>query len=424
MNRLFITNIGALTLPLPFSINGVHPSSDGGLVETVHNTWLEIQDGRVAQIGSDGSREPNESTKAGACYDAGMQLATPGFVDAHTHPVFAGWRSGEFIRRQRGESYRQIAEAGGGIMASVRGVRQATAGQLAELVRRRLDRFLELGTTTIEAKSGYGLTLADELKSLQALRAAAAEHPLEVSPTLLGAHSIPTEYQNHPDEYVSLICEQMVPVAAAEHLAEAVDVFLEEGAFSLPQARRIFEAGERAGLRLRIHADQFTRGGGAALAAEFGALSADHMDRSSAEDLRLLAGAGVTVVLLPGAVFFLGLDEYAPARRMLDSGCRIALATDFNPGSCPTPSMPLMMTLACLKMKLTPEEILWAATMGGACALDASDRLGTLRPGYQADICLWEADELDFIPYSFGNCVPAAVFKKGRLVWERMSGKR
>jgi len=416
LDRLFITHIGALALP--------DPARTGVLnlpVDVIHDTWLEIEDGRVKQIGAAGEPKPPDSTAAALRYHAGGRLATPGFVDAHTHPVFISWRSGEFLRRIRGETYQQIAAAGGGILSSVRGVRSATVEQLAELVRKRLDRFLELGTTTIEAKSGYGLTVEDELKSLRALHTAAAAHPVEVSPTLLGAHTIPPEHRHNPDEYTTLVCDRMIPAAAAARLADAVDVFLEEGAFTLPQARRVFEAGRKAGLSLRIHADQFTSGGGAALAAEFGALSADHMDHTDEAGLKLLAQAGVTVVLLPGAVFFLGLNDYAPARRMLDNNCRIALATDFNPGSCPTQSLPLMMTLACIKMKLTPAEALWAATMGGAYALGANDRIGTLKPGYQADICLWVADDADFIPYSFGNASPEAVFKRGKLVYRRSS---
>jgi imidazolonepropionase len=380
---------------------------------------LEIQEGRVVRVGAEGEPYPSQPGSDGQAYDAEGLLATPGFVDAHTHPIFKGWRSGEFVRRSRGDSYQQIAASGGGISSSIVGVRESSTETLAGLIRTRLDRFLELGATSIEAKSGYGLTVEDELKSLRALQLAAAGHPLEVSPTLLGAHVVPPEFRSDPDSYLDLVCNEMIPRSADERLAHAVDVFLEDGAFSLKQAKRIFQAGKRCGLGLRIHADQFHSGGGARLAAEYSALSADHMDYTDEAGLEVLAKAGVVMTLLPGAVFFLGREHYASARRMIELGGRLALSTDFNPGSSPTQSMPLMMTLAGIKMNLTPAESLWAATMGGACALSRKQDLGTLHPGYQADFCLWEAGELDLIPYRCGDLVPEAVFKRGRLVARR-----
>ncbi len=410
----FITGIGRLAVTEPSTdILPVEP------VSTLRDVWLEIDDGTVIRIGSEGEPVPDVEVDTSEILDVKGRLVTPGLVDAHTHPVFVGMRQGEFVRRCRGETYRQIAAAGGGILASVQGVRSAGEDELEELILRRLDRFLELGVTTIEAKSGYGLTLKDELKSLRALKRASIRHEIDVSPTLLGAHVIPPEYRNNPDRYVALVCDAMIPRAAEDGLAEAVDLFLEEGAFDLRQARDIFTAGREAGLMLRIHADQFTAGGGAQLAAEFGAASADHMDRTDDAGFQRLAAAGVTVVLLPGAVFFLGLDEYAPARRIIDSGCRIALSTDYNPGSSPTQSLPLIMTLACIKMGLTPHEALWAVTMGGAWALHRQDRIGTLQPGYQADICVWDADDVDVIPYRYGDMIPAHVLKKGTVVARR-----
>jgi len=409
----YITGIRRLALPQPSAEHLPAPP-----VGILNDVWIEIADGSVIRIGPEGEPAPPDAASE-QVWDASGMLATPGLVDPHTHPVFVETRQGEFVRRCRGESYSQIAAAGGGILSSVRGVRAASEGKLVGLLLGRLDRFLELGTTTIEAKSGYGLTAEDELKSLRALRAASAQHPIGISPTLLAAHVVPPEYRDDPDRYVDIVCDRIIPQAAEQGLVEAVDLFLEEGAFNLSQAQRIFEAGRQAGLGLRIHADQFTSSGGAELAAEFGALSADHMDRTDEAGILHLARAGVTVVLLPGAVFFLGLEDYAPARRIIELGCRIALSTDFNPGSSPTQSLPLMMTLGCIKMGLTPAEALWAATMGGASATHRADRSGTLLPGYDADICLWEAEDIDCIPYACGDMIPAAVFKRGRLVAER-----
>lgn len=406
-----ISRIGQLVLPQP-SATGLPDEP----VEVLRNVWLEISDGKIQRIGQEDEPLPPRTAEHVKVFDAGGMTATPGLIDCHTHPVFAGTRQSEFVRRCLGETYQQIAAAGGGILSSIRGVRNASEEELIELLRKRFDRFLAFGTTTIEAKSGYGLTLDDELKSLRAIKKAAAGHPLDVSPTLLGAHIVPPEYKDDPDIYVDLVCDRMIPQAADEGLADAVDLFLEEGAYNLSQARRIFQAGQNAGLKLRIHADQFTSSGGAELAAEFGAVSADHMDRTDDAGLQALRDADVTVVLLPGAVFFLGLDHYAPARRMIEAGCRIALSTDFNPGSSPTQSLPLMMTLACIKMHLTPSEALWAATLGGAYALGKADIVGTLLSGYDADICLWEAEDVDYIPYAYGDMMPSAVFKKGTLV--------
>ncbi len=406
----FITGIGCLALPQPFT-----GSLQDEPVKILKNIWLEIKDGRILKIGSEGEPVPSEANDSNA-FDADGMLVTPGLIDSHTHPIFVDSRQGEFVRRCRGETYQQIAAAGGGIISSIRGVRTADQEELSGLIFERLDGFLNFGITTIEAKSGYGLSLDDELKSLRALRTAAEDHPVEVSPTLLAAHIVPPEFQNDPERYVDLVCNEIIPQSADETLAEAVDVFLEEGAFNGSQTRRIFEAGKRAGLACRIHADQFNQGEGAQIASEFSALTADHMDHTDEKGMEILAASGVTVVLLPGAVFFLGTNHYAPARRMIEKGCRIALSTDFNPGSSPTQSLPLMMSLACIYMKLTPAEALWAVTMGGAYALNRSEQIGTLLPGYKADICLWDAGDIDFLPYSYGNITPEVVFKEGEVV--------
>lgn len=406
----FITNIGLLAVPV-----WVEHGLPDKPVKLIHNTWLELNDGRIIDIGDNDQPSPDISDDI-QIFDAMGMLVTPGFVDCHTHPVFAGTRQNEFVKRCQGATYQEIAAEGGGILSSVRGVRNYSQDDLTALVLNRFDEFLLSGTTSIEGKSGYGLSKEEELKSLRVIDKAANDHALEVSPTLLAAHVVPPEYIRSPDEYVDIICNEIIPEAADKKLAYAVDVFLEEGAYNIDQARRIFTAGKRLNLQLRIHADQFSMGGGAQLAAEFGALTADHMDRTDDTGMQSLANSNVTVTLLPGAVFFLGLEHYADARRMIDKGCRIALSTDFNPGSTPTQSIPLMMTLACIKMQMTPDEALWAATLGGAFGIGRSRDVGTIERGFFADLCLWDAEDVDYLPYRYGNMMPAAVFKKGKVV--------
>ncbi|MDP8241114.1 MAG: imidazolonepropionase [Candidatus Hatepunaea meridiana] len=406
----YIVNIGCLALPQPFE-----GSLLGEPVKIKKNLWLEIKNGRISRIGHEGEPEP-PGVEANNVFDAYSMLATPGLIDSHTHPVFLNFRQSEFVRRCRGETYQQIAAAGGGILSSIRGVREANEEMLSALIFNRLEGFLEFGVTAIEAKSGYGLSLADELKSLRSLKKAALDHPIEVSPTLLAAHVIPPEFRDNPDGYVDLVCNSIIPQAVEEKLANAVDVFLDDSAFNPKQTRRIFKVAKEAGLDLRLHADQFSVGKGAEIAAEFGALTVDHMDYTDENGIEALAKSGVTVVLLPGAVFFLGLEHYAPARMMIEKGCKVALATDFNPGSSPTQSLPLMMSLACIKMGMTPQEALWAATMGGAYATKRQDELGSLMPGYQADICLWNAEDVEYLSYAYGSVRPEVVFKRGEVV--------
>jgi len=409
----YISNLGSLVLPVPF--NGQLPENPCLIVR---NTWIRIINGQIVKTGLEGEPLP-EGLDGSEVFDAKGMMASPGLIDSHTHPIFVNSRQNEFVRRSRGESYQQIAATGGGIISSIRGVRNTTQDELAEIIRKKLDGFITAGTTSIEAKSGYGLSLDDELKSLRALKQAAANHPLDVSPTLLAAHVIPPEFRDQPDRYVDLICNEIIPLAVEEGLVEAVDVFLEDGAFNASQTRKIFTVATETGLGCRLHADQFTAGEGASIAGEFNALTADHMDQTDDEGIKALALKGITVVLLPGAVFFLGLDKFAPARKMIDAGCRIALSTDFNPGTAPTQSLTLMMTLACIKMGLSPSEALWAVTMGGAYATNRADQVGTLAPGYRADICLWNAEDIDYLPYAYGNMMPEAVFKGGRLTMQR-----
>ncbi|HSF40561.1 MAG TPA: imidazolonepropionase [Thermoanaerobaculia bacterium] len=340
----------------------------------------------------------------------------PGFVDPHTHLPWAGTREEEFVARLAGTTYQEIAAAGGGILSTVRATREASEEILVGNVLRRMDQMLAWGTTTAEAKSGYGLSRADELKQLRAIRRASAEHPVDLVPTLLAAHEIPPEYRQDRGRYVDLICEEIVPATAEEGLARFCDVFCERGVFSAEESRRVLEAGVRHGLAPRLHADEFADSGGAELAASLGALSADHLMAVSDAGVEALAGSGVTAVLLPGTSFFLMKEKYAPARRLVEAGVPVALATDCNPGSSHTESMPMVVVLAVLKLGLTIEESLTAATLNSACSLGLGGEAGSIEPGKRADLVLLDAPNLLHLVYHYGINPVAAVVKGGRVV--------
>jgi imidazolonepropionase len=347
-------------------------------------------------------------------------LALPGFVDSHTHPIFAGTRVEEYDLRCRGKSYQEIASAGGGIATSVEQLRAATPNQLLERAERHFRHFLSHGTTTIEAKSGYGLTIDDEIKSLQVLAALRERNRMEIVPTFMGAHAIPKEFMNSRAEYIRSIIDEMIPRVAQEGLAQFCDVFCEEGYFSVEEARAILLAAKEAGLGLRIHADELTHSGGARLAAELGARSADHLQWIDDADIQALKQSGTVATLLPGTAFSLGLMHYAPARKLIAAGIPVALATDFNPGSCFTLNMQLMLAFACTQMKMTPAEAITAATVNGAYSLGLADRLGTLEEDKQADIVLMDVSDYRELPYFFGinHCV--LTIKKGNVVINRL----
>ncbi len=351
----------------------------------------------------------------------GLKLvALPGFVDGHTHPVFGGTRADEYELRTQGRSYQEIALAGGGIRASVRQLRATDLNLLVERGEPLFHRFLSHGTTTIEAKSGYGLNLEHELKSLRALAALRNSSRLEVVPTFLGAHAIPEEHEHSRGDYVREIVEEMIPRVAGEGLAQFCDVFCDEGYFSVDESREILLSARRAGLGLRIHADELARTGGTKLAAELGAASADHLEQIESDDIAALKNAGTIATLLPGTAFNLGLDRYAPARKLIGGGVPVALATDFNPGSCFTLNMQIILSIACSQMKMTPAESITAATINGACSLGISDRLGSIEEGKQADIVLMDVDDYRELPYFFGinHCV--LTIKKGNVVINRL----
>jgi imidazolonepropionase len=347
--------------------------------------------------------------------DCERQVVLPGFVDSHTHPVFVTPRLVDFEKRISGATYEEIAEAGGGIRSSVDGVRRAGKGQLAEKVLQALREMAEQGTTTVEAKSGYGLTLEAELKSLEAIRDAAARWPGTVVATLLGAHAIPKEFEHSAHEYVKKICEQMIPQAAKQKLAQFVDVFTERGAFSAGDTASIFEAAERHGLGVRAHACQLSETSLQPLLC-YNPASFDHMDHVNDADIRELGRRDTIATLVPGANYFLGLEKFPPARKLIDAGVPVALATDYNPGSSPTPSMPFVLSLACTHMKMSPAEAISGATINGAFALRLEARKGSIEPGKDADLAVFEADDYREIPYWFASNRCAFTVLNGTLI--------
>ncbi|MBA4542765.1 imidazolonepropionase [Thermoactinomyces daqus] len=381
---------------------------------------LAIENERIFAVGSREEMEREVRLRWGGLdgvrvLNAAGKVVMPGLIDPHTHLVFAGTREYELEMRLNGRTYLEILQAGGGILATTAMTRSATEEELTEQTLKRLDRFLLHGVTTVEAKSGYGLTLQDELKQLRVARRVHEEHPVDVVSTFMGAHAIPEEYKHDPEEYVRLVIGEMIPRVAGEGLAEFCDVFCEKGVFSLEQTERILTEAKRWGLVPKLHADELEPMGGAELAARIGAISADHLLKVSDRGIRAMAEAGVVAVLLPGTAFFL-MAPCARARDMLEAGVPVALSTDFNPGSSPTVSLPVIMNLACLNMKMTPAEVIAAATINSAHAIGKAGEIGSLEPGKQADILILDAPNYAHLSYHYGVNLTDSVFKKGELV--------
>jgi imidazolonepropionase len=382
----------------------------------INDGAMLLRDGRIVQTGA---RSEIEKLIDADCevVDAGGRVVMPGFVDAHTHPVFAGNRADEFEMRAAGKSYQDIAASGGGIRSTVLKTRAAGEDELFTASRRYSEWFLRGGTTTVEAKSGYGLTTEDEIKLLRVIRRLDEESPLRYVPTFLGAHAVPDEYKNNRSAYVDLIVNEMIPQVAREGLARFCDVFCEGGAFDVDESRRILQSARACGMGLRVHADQFSPSGGSQLAAEFGAITADHLEYAGEAQISALKSANVQPVLLPASVLMIGSQRYPDVRAMIDVGLAIVLATDFNPGSSPTPSMLLVLTLASTQMKMSPAEAVTAATVNAAYSLGLGAEAGSLEAGKRGDFVIHDCDDYRELGYFAGVEHPVSVFVKGRLEW-------
>lgn len=407
---LLITGIGQLIDP------GIGPSADP--LEILEDAFIWIRDGRIVDRGP-GSAIPNEAREAPSLNARGA-IALPGLVDSHTHAVFGATREHEFEERLAGATYQQIAARGGGILFSVKDLRARSEDELVELTRPRLAEFAAHGVTTVEVKSGYGLATEHELKTLRVvdrLGKEAAGLPRLV-PTFLGAHAIPAEHADDRDRYVEIVCQEMLPAVAEAKLAEFCDVFCEEGAFTLDESARILERASDLGLGIKVHAEEFTPLGGARLAARLGAASADHLVAVDGGGISALAESGTVATLLPGTSFFLRLGRYAPARALVDAGARIALATDFNPGSSMTQNLLLMVAFGCCLLGLRVEEAIRAVTRGGALAIGKDDR-GTLAPGARGDVALFDVPDYRHLAYHYGVHPTQATVRGGERIWSR-----
>lgn len=396
--------------------------ADAGLIP---NGAVAASDGLIVAVGS--TADLRADYVARETIDATGKIVCPGFVDAHTHVVYAGNRAAEFELRIRGISYMEILQAGGGILNTVRATRAASLEQLIAESRRRLDAMLALGATTIEIKTGYGLDIPGELKMLEAIAALAATHPTDIIPTFLGAHAVPPEYKGYTDDYVDMLVSDMLPQVAGWHRQLCLtsnsllpipfcDVFCEEGIFNREQSRRILYTGKALGLPSKIHADEFKSLGGVSLAVELGAASVDHLDVTPIDEIGLLAASNTIGVVLPAVNFNLGSAQVAPMRQMADAGVALALATDLNPGSAPCPSMPLVMAMACRYGRLLPAEAMNAATLNAAYAVGLGGRLGSIEPGKQADLLIVDAPDYRHLAYWFGGNLVERVIKRGKTV--------
>ena len=408
MSKLLLTNIGMLATPL-----GKCPrkGAEQGEIQILRDAWVLCEDGVIAQVGTG----PAPAAADAQVVDAQGSLVTPGLVDAHTHLVFGGWRQNELGLKLHGKTYLEIQNAGGGIQSTTNATRQATEEELTAKAAKALDEMMSFGVTTCEAKSGYGLALEHELKQLRAIRRLQETHPMDVAATFMGAHLVPAEYKHDREAYVRLVCEEMLPAVKEQGIAQFCDVFCEADTFTVEEARQVLEAGLKNGLRPKIHADEIEAIGGSQLAGEIGAISAEHLIVCPPEGIESMARGGVIACLLPATSFNLG-STFAPARDMVNAGVPVAMATDFNPGSCPCLNLQFVINLGCLKYKLTPEEVLTAVTLNGAAAIDMADKVGSVEPGKQADLVIWDAPDLDYICYRVGSNLTRHVIKKGSLV--------
>lgn len=407
MGRLVVTNIGCLATPTGHS---ARKGAEQGTIRFLKNAYLAAENGTITAVG-EGS-VPETLLKDAEVLDAAGRLVTPGLIDCHTHLVFGGWREHELAMKRQGVPYLEILAQGGGILSTVRATRGATAEDLREKAEGILKEMARLGVTTCEIKSGYGLNTETELKQLRVIRALKESQPVELAATFLGAHALPEEYKNDRAGYIRLMTEEMLPKIAEEGLAEFCDVFCETGVFTAEESETILRAGQRLGLRAKIHADEIDAIGGSQLAGSIRAVSAEHLIACPDEGIRSMAQGGTVAVLLPATSLYLG-KPYARARDMIDAGVPVAAASDFNPGSCPSFNLQLVMNLACWGYKLTPQEVLTAVTLNAAAAIGRADRTGSLEQGKQADLVIWDTDNLEYLFYRFGQNLAKTVIKAG-----------
>lgn len=405
MKRL-LHNIGLLATAQGNSARG---GSAQGEISYRKDAWVLIDGGRISAVGTGTAPAAEEKI------DVGGRLVTAGLIDAHTHLIFGGWRQHELGQKLRGVPYLDILAAGGGILDTVRQTRAATVEALAEKALPVLSEMLRFGTTTVEAKSGYGLQTEAELKQLRAVEMLRNMQPVETVSTFMGGHALPEEYRNDREGYLRLLCEEMIPRVAREHLAEFCDVFCEQGVFSAEESERILRAGAKHGLLPKLHADEIHAIGGSELAGRLSAVSAEHLIVCPPTGIESMAAGGTVACLLPATSLYLNA-EFAPARQMIEAGVPVAMATDFNPGSCPCGNMQLVINLGCLKYRLTPEEVLTAVTLNAAAALNRADRLGSVECGKQADLVIWDAPDWDFVCYRMGGNSVKNVIKNGKTV--------
>lgn len=409
MERLVIINIGLLATPLGSHARGGQAQ---GEIQYLHNAWLEAEGGIITAVGT--GTVPAALLAEPNIIDADGALVTPGLIDAHTHLVFGGWRAHELSMKRQGVPYLEILAQGGGILSTVRATRAATQQELEDKAEDILRQMLALGVTTCEAKSGYGLDVETELKQLRAVASLNQKQPVELVSTFLGAHALPQEYKDDRAGYLRLLTEELIPQVAKEGLAEFCDVFCETGVFTAEESEAILRAGQAHGLGAKIHADEIDAIGGSTLAGNLSAVSAEHLIAANAPGIEAMAKGGTVAVLLPATSLYLG-KPYAPARAMIEAGVPVATASDFNPGSCPSFNLQLVMDLACWGCKLTPAEALTAVTLNAAAAINRADRLGSVEPGKQADLVIWKTDNLDYLFYRFGENLAKTVIKNGKV---------
>lgn len=387
-------------------------------IRTIDDAWLYIEDEKILDFGTmhELRKEKGGYEQADARIDAGGKMVFPSFCDSHTHIVYAGSRETEFADKIKGLSYEEIAKRGGGILNSAKRLHDTSENELYEQSFRRIEEIISLGTGAVEIKSGYGLNLEDELKMLRVIRRIRQTSPLEVRSTFLGAHAVPQEYKSNREKYVDVVINEMIPVVAAEELADYIDVFCDKGFFSVEDTERILMAGIKHGLLPKIHANELDFSGGVQTGVRYNALSVDHLERSGDEEIVALKGSDTIPTLLPGSAFFLGLPD-PPARKMIEAGLPVALASDYNPGSCPSGNMKLVMSLACIKLKMLPEEAFNAATINSACAIGISETHGSIARGKVANVFISkDIPSYAFMPYAFGSDLVEKVILKGKLI--------